>query len=209
MTTSACATRLATSTCWRCSQPGGIGRGVAADADGRLAFFIGLVGHLDELGAQRLDLLLDGGPDVEASITAPSRLAVAIACRPATPTPSTTTRAALIGAGGGHQHREQALVVEGAQHHGLVAGDVGLRRQHVHALRAGGARGGLQREGGEAGPRPDAPGRPGSNGFSMPTSTVPGLISGSSPVVGAAHLEHQVGAEGARQRRRSRRRRPA
>ena len=31
-----------------------------------------------------------------ASITAPSRLAVAMACRPATPTPSTTTRAALI-----------------------------------------------------------------------------------------------------------------
>ena len=30
-----------------------------------------------------------------ASITAPRRLAVAMACRPATPTPSTTTRAAF------------------------------------------------------------------------------------------------------------------
>ncbi len=30
-----------------------------------------------------------------ASITAPSRLAVAIACRPATPTPRITTRAAF------------------------------------------------------------------------------------------------------------------
>jgi len=36
------------------------------------------------------------GRTSEASITAPRRLAVAIACKPATPTPSTTTRAALM-----------------------------------------------------------------------------------------------------------------
>ena len=36
------------------------------------------------------------GRTSEASITAPSRLAVAIACRPATPAPRITTRAALI-----------------------------------------------------------------------------------------------------------------
>ena len=36
------------------------------------------------------------GRTSEASMTAPSRLAVAIACSPATPTPSTTTRAALM-----------------------------------------------------------------------------------------------------------------
>ena len=36
------------------------------------------------------------GRTSEASITAPSRLAVAIACKPATPTPRITTRPALI-----------------------------------------------------------------------------------------------------------------
>ena len=35
------------------------------------------------------------GRTSEASITAPRRFAVAIACRPATPTPRTTTRAAF------------------------------------------------------------------------------------------------------------------
>ena len=35
------------------------------------------------------------GRTSEASITAPKRLAVAMACKPATPTPKITTRAAL------------------------------------------------------------------------------------------------------------------
>ena len=39
---------------------------------------------------------LTEGRTSEASITAPRRLAVAIACRPATPTPRMTTRAALM-----------------------------------------------------------------------------------------------------------------
>ncbi|MNT32677.1 hypothetical protein D3C72_1685730 [compost metagenome] len=39
-------------------------------------------------------------------------------------------------------------MVRGHQH-GLVAGDVGLRRQHVHALRARGARRGFQGKGGD------------------------------------------------------------
>ncbi len=38
---------------------------------------------------------LTGGRTSDASMTAPSRLAVAIACRPATPTPMISTRAAL------------------------------------------------------------------------------------------------------------------
>ena len=38
--------------------------GVAAHAFGRFLLLGGLVGHVDELGAQRLDLLLDAGPHV-------------------------------------------------------------------------------------------------------------------------------------------------
>jgi hypothetical protein len=47
----------------------------------------------------------------------------------------------------------------GGHHHGFVAGDVGLRRQHVHALRAAGARRGFKREGSQLGQRPGAAGR--------------------------------------------------
>ena len=39
----------------------------------------------------------------------------------------------------------------GRHHHGLVAGDVGLRREHVHALRARGAGRRFQRECGDIG----------------------------------------------------------
>ena len=52
--------------------------------------------ELQELGAQRLDLLLDRRADVESLTTAPSRRAVAIACSPATPAPSTSTVAGRI-----------------------------------------------------------------------------------------------------------------
>ncbi|MNB98702.1 hypothetical protein D3C75_459590 [compost metagenome] len=38
----------------------------------------------------------------------------------------------------------------GGQQHRLIAGDIGLRRQHIQALGAGGARGGLQGKGGNA-----------------------------------------------------------
>ena len=56
-------------------------------------------------------------------------------------------------AGGRHQHREEALVGGRSDHHGLVAGDVGLRREHVHALRACRARRRLERKAGQAGGR--------------------------------------------------------
>src|SRR5438445_9777939 len=82
---------------------------------------------------------LTAGRTSEASITAPSRLAVAIACRPATPAPRISTACRLDGARGGHQHRHEALVVVRGHQYGLVAGDIGLQGQHVHALCAGGA----------------------------------------------------------------------
>ncbi len=44
------------------------------------------------------------------------------------------------GAGGGHHHREGAAVELRAFDHGAIAGEVGLRGQHVHRLGPGDAR---------------------------------------------------------------------
>jgi hypothetical protein len=90
-----------------------------------------------------------GAPSV-AVTTAPRRRAVAIACRPATPTPITNTFAAgmvpaaviIIG-----NARPNAPRLD----HGAVAGEIGLARQHVHHLRAGDARHQFHREGRDAG----------------------------------------------------------
>ena len=48
-----------------------------------------------------------------AVTTAPSRRAVAIACKPATPTPITNTFASGNRAGGGHHHRKGAIADAG------------------------------------------------------------------------------------------------
>jgi hypothetical protein len=56
--------------------------------------------ELDEARAERLDLLGHDGARVVGVDPAPRRLAVAIACRPATPTPRTNARAgAMVPAG--------------------------------------------------------------------------------------------------------------
>ena len=116
-----------------------------------------------------------------------------MACRPATPTPITSTRAGamvpaaviIIGmarpnCGGGVDHR-------------LVAGEIGLRRQHVHRLGAGNAR---QKFHGEsdralAGQRRDrglfAMGREQSRHHRAL------LYQAAFAGLGPAHLEHDIG----------------
>ena len=65
---------------------GGLLSGIAA---GRLHVLWQL--HLHEGGSQALDLLAHGWRGSKASTLAPRRLAVAMACSPATPAPSTST----------------------------------------------------------------------------------------------------------------------
>ena len=55
------------------------------------------------------------------------------------------------GAGCGHHHRQRPAVFGGGIDHGAIAGEIGLARQHVHALRAGDARQELHREADDAG----------------------------------------------------------
>ena len=79
---------------------------------------------------------LTAGRTSVAVTTAPRRRAVAMACKPATPTPMTNTRAAGT--------VPAAVIIIGSArsnvgsriHHRLIAGEVRLRGQHVHALRA-------------------------------------------------------------------------
>ena len=54
---------------------------------------------------------------------------------------------------GRHQHRHEAAVLVGRQNHGLVAGDVALRREDVHRLRARDTRQQFHGEGRHAGLR--------------------------------------------------------
>ena len=54
--------------------------------------FLRLEGKLDEGCAQGLHLLLHGRSDVVGGDNGPSRRAVAMACKPATPAPITSTR---------------------------------------------------------------------------------------------------------------------
>ena len=75
---------------------------------------------------------LAAGRTSVADTMAPSRRAVAIACRPATPTPMTkhlrrrTVPAAVIIIG------KARPIFRGGVDHRLVAGKIGLARQHVH-----------------------------------------------------------------------------
>ena len=114
---------------------------VAANALGAFALFIGLERHIDELGAERFDLLFKP-PDARPKLRSPHPGAWPWRwpCKPATPAPRIRMRAALTVPGSGHQHRHKARIVVRRQQHGFVAGDVGLRREHVQALRAGGTR---------------------------------------------------------------------
>ena len=103
----------------------------------------------------------------------------------------------LDGAGGGHQHREDALVLVGGDHDGLVARQVGLRGQHVHALRTGGARRGLQGESGQL-----------AVGHGLQPVLVErvehahqhgtGLHQRAFIGVGRTHFQHHLGAQGTR-----------
>jgi len=112
--------------------------------------------QFDELRAETVDLLLHRGAhvvglDLRAKTT---RGRDGLQSRHAGPNHEHARGG--DGAGGGHQHREHARDVRGGHEHGLVAGDGGHRRQHVHALRARDARQQLERE------RRDAPLRHGA-----------------------------------------------
>ena len=106
--------------------------------------------HLDEARAEALNLLLDGRAHVVRLDPAPSRRAVAMACNPATPAPTTNTRAAATVPAAVLSIGNIRGSVVAATRHRLVPDDRGHRRQRVHALGARDARHELHR--GQHGP---------------------------------------------------------
>ena len=129
--------------------------------------------------------------------TAPRRFAVAIACRPATPAPSTRTLRGRDGAGGGGHHREEAPRLAGGEQRRRVAGDVGLRGERVHRLGAGDPRDRLHREARHAGrgERPVGIGR--GQRREVADQDLALVAGGRSPrCVGTATWSDDVGAPG-------------
>jgi len=134
------------------------------------ACFLGGKGNLDELSAQRLDLLLDIGAHVERfddraqTLGRGDRLQARDACAQ-----HQQTRG-FDGPGGGHQHRKEARVDVCRDQHRFVSADVGLTGEHIQTLRTGDPRRRFQ------GKRCQATGR---HGFK------------ASPVKGVKHANHR------------------
>ncbi|MCY1533319.1 hypothetical protein D9M68_686410 [compost metagenome] len=124
--------------------------GVAADTLGAFTFFVGLEGHIDELGAEGFDLFLHRRTHVGGFDHRAQALGRGDGLQAGDAGAEDQHAGGLHGSGGGHQHRHEAWVVVGREHHRLVAGDVGLGGQHVEALGAGRTRRRFEGEGGDA-----------------------------------------------------------
>jgi hypothetical protein len=123
---------------------------VTADTDGAFALFVGLVGHVDELGAEGFDLLFHRGAHVRRFDHGTQTFRRGNACKPGHAGAENQHARRFHGTCSGHQHRHEARIVMSGQQHGFIAGNVGLRGQHIQALGAGGTRCGLERERGHA-----------------------------------------------------------
>ena len=181
---------------------------------GELAGVAGLggrVGHaldLEELRAQRLDLLLDGGADVEGGHDRAEAAGGGDRLQAGDAGAEHEHLGGLDRARGGHQHREEARELLGGGEDGEVAGDGGLAGERVHRLGARDARDLLHREGGDAAARRGAR-RPrgrsaarGSRSARVPCASLP-----LSSADGRRDLEDGVGlVRGRRWWRRPRRR---
>jgi len=174
----------------------GHGPGVATHAFGGFFFFGGLVGHVDELGTQRFDLFFDAGAHIRGFDHRAQALGGSDGLQAGHPDTEHHQPRGLDGASRRHEHGEQALVLVGGQHHGLVAGDVGLAREHVEALGARSARRGLEGEAGQAGLRQRRQAG-GIEGVEHADQGSAGAHLGQLGRAGRAHLEHQLGPQGA------------
>ena len=109
---------------------------VAPDTDGAFTLFIGFVGNVDKLGAQGFDLLLNRRAYVGRFDHRAQALGRGDGLQARHTGAKDQYACGFYSAGSSHQHRHEARVVMSGQQHGLVTGDVGLRRQHIKALSA-------------------------------------------------------------------------
>jgi hypothetical protein len=145
------------------------GFGIAAHAFSSFFFFCGFVGYINEFAAQGFNLFFHTGRTSDASITAPKRLAVAMACRASNTHAQNHHTGCFDRARRSHQHREKTLVFVRRHHHSFVARDIGLAEDSTSMLCARVVRGAASNA------KPVTPAaakrcKPSaSNGFSMPT----------------------------------------
>ncbi|MNN35499.1 hypothetical protein D3C81_1493510 [compost metagenome] len=123
--------------------------GIAANPFGALTFLVGFVRHVEELGAQRLDLLLDCGAYIRGFDHGAHAFGGGNGLQACNAGAQNQHTGSLHGTGGGHQHGHEARVVMRCQQHRLVTSDVGLGRQHVEALCPRGTRRRFKGEGGD------------------------------------------------------------
>jgi hypothetical protein len=166
MTTSDMATALASfSVCWAFLFGGQVA-GVTAGAVGRNA-------GIDELGAERFDLLTGGGTHVVGFDHGAQTLAGGNGLQAGDTGANDQHAGRADGAGGGGQHREELGAAGGGDQAALVAGAGSLRGQGIHALRARDARQQFEREGGDLRAFNAARRALSSKGLSRPIRTEP------------------------------------
>ena len=107
--------------------------------------------EVQPLGAHRTDLIGHLGAHVVAGGAGAETFGGRQRLQAGHPDAEHQHRRRLHGAGRGGQHREEPGRLRGGQQHRFVAGDVGLRRQRVHHLRAGDPGNGFHGEGLHAG----------------------------------------------------------
>ena len=124
---------------------------------------------------------------------APSRRAVAMACRPGDADAHDERLGRRHGARRRHHHRHRLAEVRGGIDHRLVAGEVGLAGQHVHRLRARDARHELHRHQRRAGAGQRLEAGPVVEGRQHGRHDGAGLQGLHLLAGGPAHLEQNVG----------------
>ena len=120
------------------------GFGIATYTLCSLLLFRRVVRHIDEFSTERLNLLLDAGAHVRRFDNRAQTLGRGDGLQSRHTHAENHHPRRFHRAGGGHQHGEEPLVFIGSHDDGLVACDIGLGRQDVHALGACGAGGRLQ-----------------------------------------------------------------
>ncbi|MNY04018.1 hypothetical protein D3C86_1366690 [compost metagenome] len=123
---------------------------IAANANGAVTLFIGLVGDVNEFGTQGFDLFLHRRANVRSLDHRTQALGRGNGLQASHAGAENQHASGFHGTGSGHQHRHEARVVMSGQQHGLIAGNVGLRGQHIQALGTGSTRRGLEGKGGNA-----------------------------------------------------------
>ena len=113
--------------------------------------FVGFVGHINELGTERFNLLFHGGPNVTGFNHPTKPLGSGNGLKAGNSRTKNHHPSGLHSTGCGHEHGEDSWVGVRRKHNGLVARQVRLRRQDIQRLRARCSGGSFHGKGGEAG----------------------------------------------------------